>query len=204
MTEVKREQDLQSGTQGRNQLGDLNLESPSYQWYLKPWDWVLGAPSPRRNEQRWLRKKGPEVRTETSAWSQMKNTFQGVEKGLLHWLLLRLWNLRRGVKCNTGQCGGICNLRGARERNGDTDDFCRPPGWKGSLSHLVTISQKGLRVHHLTVAGGFPEMVKNLPSEMRETPVRSLGPEDALEKGMATHSGILDQIISWTEEPGGL
>ena len=47
-------------------------------------------------------------------------------------------------------------------------------------------------------------MVKNLPSEMRETPVRSLGPEDALEKGMATHSGILDQIISWTEEPGGL
>ena len=47
-------------------------------------------------------------------------------------------------------------------------------------------------------------MVKNLPSEMRETPVRSLGPEDALEKAMATHSGILDQIISWTEEPGGL
>ena len=48
------------------------------------------------------------------------------------------------------------------------------------------------------------QMVKNLPSEMPETPVRFLDLEDALEKGMATHFGILDQIISWTEEPGGL
>ena len=117
---------------------------------------MLGAPSPRRNEQRWLRKKGPEVRTETSAWSQMKNTFQGAEKGLLHWLLLWLWNPRRGVKCNTGQCGSICNLRGVQKRNGDTDDSCRPPGWKGSLSHFVTISQKGLRVHLFDCCRGLP------------------------------------------------
>ena len=46
-------------------------------------------------------------------------------------------------------------------------------------------------------------MVKNLPA-MRETWVRSLGQEDALEKGMATHSGILAWRITWTEEPGGL
>ena len=39
---------------------------------------------------------------------------------------------------------------------------------------------------------------------MRETPVRFLDLEDSLEKGMATHFGVLDQIISWTEEPGGL
>ena len=36
---------------------------------------------------------------------------------------------------------------------------------------------------------------------MRETGVRSLGREDPLEKGMATHSSIL---AYWTEEPGGL
>ena len=47
------------------------------------------------------------------------------------------------------------------------------------------------------------QMVKNLP-EMQETGVRSLGWEDALEKGMATHSSILVWRIPWTEEPGGL
>ena len=39
---------------------------------------------------------------------------------------------------------------------------------------------------------------------MKEMPVLSLGQEDALEKGMATHSGILAWRIPWTEEPGGL
>jgi len=34
--------------------------------------------------------------------------------------------------------------------------------------------------------------------------VRSLGQEDPLEKGMATHSNILAWRITWTEEPGGL
>ena len=34
--------------------------------------------------------------------------------------------------------------------------------------------------------------------------LRSLGQEDPLEKGMATHSSILAQKIPWTEEPGGL
>ena len=46
-------------------------------------------------------------------------------------------------------------------------------------------------------------MVKKLPA-MRETWVRSLGWEDLLEKGMATHSSILAWRIPWTEEPWGL
>ena len=45
--------------------------------------------------------------------------------------------------------------------------------------------------------------VKNLLA-MLETWVRSLGREDPLEKGMATHSSILAWGILWTEEPGGL
>ena len=40
--------------------------------------------------------------------------------------------------------------------------------------------------------------------ETEEMPVRSLGWEDPLEKGMATHCGILAWRIPWTEEPGGL
>ena len=47
------------------------------------------------------------------------------------------------------------------------------------------------------------QMVKNLPA-IQETQVRSLGQEDALEKGMATHSSILVWRIPCTEEPGGL
>ena len=46
-------------------------------------------------------------------------------------------------------------------------------------------------------------MVKNPPA-MWETRVRSLGWEDALEKGMATHSSILAWRIPWTEDLGGL
>ena len=34
--------------------------------------------------------------------------------------------------------------------------------------------------------------------------VRSLGLEDALEEGVATHSSILAWRIPWTEKPGGL
>ena len=42
------------------------------------------------------------------------------------------------------------------------------------------------------------------PLVILETRVQFLGLEDALEKGMATHSSILAWRISWTEEPGGL
>ena len=46
--------------------------------------------------------------------------------------------------------------------------------------------------------------VKNLVQETQETRVRSLGLEDPLEEGMATHSSILAWRIPWSEEPGGL
>ena len=45
--------------------------------------------------------------------------------------------------------------------------------------------------------------VKNLPA-VQETQVQSMGWEDALEKGMATHPSTLAWRISWTEELGGL
>ena len=46
-------------------------------------------------------------------------------------------------------------------------------------------------------------MVKNLPA-MQETQVQSLGQEDPLEKGMATHFSTLAWRVPWTEEPGRL
>ena len=49
-------------------------------------------------------------------------------------------------------------------------------------------------------------VVKNLPAmqEPQEMQVQSLGQEDPLEKGMATHFSILAWEIPWTEESGGL
>jgi len=47
------------------------------------------------------------------------------------------------------------------------------------------------------------QTVKSLPA-MQDTWVRSLGWEEPLEKGTATHSGILAWRIPWTEELGGL
>ena len=48
----------------------------------------------------------------------------------------------------------------------------------------------------------WAQMIKNLPA--MQTWVRSLGQQDPLKKGRATHSSILAWRIPWTEEPGRL
>ena len=52
---------------------------------------------------------------------------------------------------------------------------------------------------------GFPgDSAEKNPPDKQKIWVQSLGWEDPLEEGMATHSGILAWRIPWTEEPGGL
>ena len=58
-------------------------------------------------------------------------------------------------------------------------------------------------VHGVAKSRTLAQMVMNLPG-MRETWVQSLGWEDPLEEGMASHSSILAWRILWTEEPRGL
>ena len=60
-----------------------------------------------------------------------------------------------------------------------------------------------VRFRYWAGASLVAQMVKNLPA-LWETHIWSLGQEDLLEKGMATHSSILAWRIPWTEEPGGL
>ena len=55
----------------------------------------------------------------------------------------------------------------------------------------------------ITGASLVAQMVKKLPASWG-TWVLSLGEEDPLEKGMATHTSILARRIPWTEKPGGL
>ena len=79
---------------------------------------------------------------------------------------------------------------------------------KARVSHLfyfVDISPLYLFafLYRYKRASQVAQMVKNLPV-MQETWVPSLDQEDPLEKGMATHSGILAWRIPWAGEPGGL
>ena len=79
---------------------------------------------------------------------------------------------------------------------GDTP-YC---AWRGTLHalHVIHLIEK--------VKGwDFPDgpVIKNLPA-MQETPVRFLGQEDLLEKGLATPSSIFAWRIPWIKEFGGL
>ena len=56
---------------------------------------------------------------------------------------------------------------------------------------------------YVNVASLVAQLVNHLPA-VQETQVQSLGREDPLEKGMATHSSILAWRIPWTEEADGL
>ena len=68
-----------------------------------------------------------------------------------------------------------------------------------SRTRLKWLSSSSIHSRNFPVA----HTIKNLLA-MQETRVWSLGQEDPLEKGMATHSSILAWRISETEEPGGL
>ena len=68
-----------------------------------------------------------------------------------------------------------------------------------STEEKIPLSQTSLEFHVALVA----QTVKNLPA-MQEIWVRSVDQEDALEKGLATHSSNLACRISRTEDPAGL
>ena len=70
------------------------------------------------------------------------------------------------------------------------------------LIYEVIVSLSCFRTLSLCWVSLVAQMVKNLPA-IWETRVPSLGQEDPLEKGMATHSGILVWRIPCTEEPAG-
>ena len=86
-------------------------------------------------------------------------------------------SVRKEYACNAGDPGQIPGLR-------------RSPG--EGIGYPLQYSWASL----------VAQLVKN-PAAMRETWVRSLGWEDPLEKGKATHSTILAWRIPWTVQPTG-
>ena len=77
-------------------------------------------------------------------------------------------------------------------------------GGDGILDELFKmLKDDAIKVLHSICQHMVVQWVKCLPT-MQETWVRSLGPEDPLEKEMATHSSTLAWKIPWTEKPGRL
>ena len=87
-------------------------------------------------------------------------------------------------------------------------EFSRQEYWSGLLFPSPgdlpnPRDQTGIMSPALTGRFFTTQTVKNLLA-VQETQVQSLGWEDSLEKGMATHSSSLAWRIPWTEELGGL
>ena len=75
-------------------------------------------------------------------------------------------------------------------------------GCGGSTEH--TDPREGWDLYRL-LFDGFPGGVGGKePPAVQKTRVQSLGREDTLEEGIATHASILALSVPWTEEPGGL
>ena len=74
----------------------------------------------------------------------------------------------------------------------------RTQGSNLRLLRLLNGQANSLPRHHLGIC------LQWLSGEESTFPVRSLGQEDPLEKGMVTHSSILSLRSPWTEEPAGL
>ena len=136
---------------------------------------------------------------------------QRIFRGISYWkiknsLILMITNRKTGLlqwhsgkesACNAGDVGLIPGLgRFPEERNGNQFQYSclgNPRGrraWRGTFQGLTKESDTTSLV---------AQTVKNPPA-MRDTWVRSLGWEDALEKGKATHSSILAWRIPWTNK----
>ena len=108
-------------------------------------------------------------------------------------------------------CPTLCNLMDCRPPVSSVHGILqtRIMDWVAiPFSRASSWHRDGTRVS--CIAGRFSTIwatstavVKNPPA-MQETWVQSLGQEDPLEKGIATHSTILVWRIPWTEEPSGL
>jgi len=73
---------------------------------------------------------------------------------------------------------------------------------KKTCMYVLVPAYFSLLILNLVCPSLVAQIVKNLPA-VQETWVWSLGLEDPLEKGMATHFSILAWRIPWTEEPAG-
>ena len=107
--------------------------------------------------------------------------------------------------CNAGDLGLIPWLeRSPREGKGYPLQYSGLEHSMDFAVHGVAKSQTQLNYFHLILRASLVAQTVKNPPVILETWVLTLGWEDPLEAGMATHSTILAWRIPWTEEPGRL
>ena len=164
-----------------------------------------------------ITKEGPTRETHILAGSSMEGKTSKAERELLEepwpWLAGVMW----GDPCwNSGKCywclsEGVDIEHSCELRLLATSGFPRHTVWEllSQKQHLQRWRQRARSQRSKgfldVLDGSFSFMLKSLVTQTRqETQIQSLGQEDPLEKGMATHSSILAWRIPWMEEPGGL
>ena len=105
--------------------------------------------------------------------------------------------------CSAGDLGSIPGL--GRSPGGERKGYpLQYSGLENSMDCIANGAAKSqIRLSDFHFRYMMAQTIMNLPA-IQETQVQSLGREEPLEKGMATHSCILAWRIPWTEEPGGL
>ena len=117
--------------------------------------------------------------------------------------MLRLaWEMgsRMMFRMRSGTKGGLCTDGGHCGEGRAGLMFC------SCLCKILNDFTLGPQILTGLVSQVVVLVVKNSPANAADIKmwVRSLGQEDALEEGMASHSSIFTRRIPWTEEPGGL
>ena len=120
---------------------------------------------------------------------------------------------------NAGDSGDVSSIPGSRkspgEGNGNPLQYScleNPRDGGAWWAAIYGVAQSRTRLKQLSSSSSsklilwVSQVVKNPPANARDLrdEVQSLGQEDPLEKGTATHSSILAWRIPWTEEPGRL
>ena len=109
--------------------------------------------------------------------------------------LIRVFKIKRRLRSST------LNIFHSSEKSGDLQSaYC----FRNQFSQLHFSIFFVSKLVHFKRWLGSGHMVKKTPPTLQETWVWSLGWEDPLEKGMATHSSTLAWRVPWTEEPGRL
>ena len=116
------------------------------------------------------------------SWAQLSD-WTKISPHLRHLHYIKQWYIKLVLDCPGIHCG-LCTIT-----NSTSPHFTLKTALVWRLKYMITLT--------LYRASLVAQLVKNLPA-LQETWVRSLGWEDPLEKGTATHSRVLAWRIPWT------
>ena len=156
---------------------------------------LLGHKSRSRLRNRRNRAENSIVKTSITVWRVQVAAISLAlnHQAVLWWLgpIKRTWGMGYTIWVHISDLVGFPDSSAGKESTCNAGDPCLIPGWGRSTGEEI-----GYPLQY-SWASLMVQLVKN-PLAMWQTRVQSLGWEDPLEKGMATHCSILAWRIPWT------